>query len=284
MKTLIITIVVIGLTAVIGTLVIGTRTFDGVVTDRPFERGLAWDEEEKARRELGWKVEIGNRRLQVGPNNLMVSLADQGGIQRGAALWLLTVSRASTTRYDRSYEVDSDTDGMIEIPVDFPLYGHWDLKLHVNTEKGTQVLERNVYVEPKGVQGHDAAEPVSRAGSEVDCVFDEGPCIKMIEPDTIQVGLDIDPKPVQAMRELIFCVILKKGERPITDAAVGLSLSMPGMFMGKNEPELHHKGEGLYEGKGVITRCASGRKVWKAEVRIEREGRTGSTGFFFKVP
>jgi len=98
----------------------------------------------------------------------------------------------------------------------------------------------------------------------------------------MEIVFDIAPKPVTAMSELTFLVTLKKNGVPLTDAAVSLDLSMPGMFMGKNRPLLSHEGQGRYRGKGVITRCASGRKIWKAALAVER-GQTTDAAFVFEV-
>jgi hypothetical protein len=50
-----------------------------------------------------------------------------------------------------------------------------------------------------------------------------------------------------------------------------LDLSMPGMRMGPNRVELRRAGDGSYEGKGVIVKCPSGRKLWKAAVLLGDE-------------
>jgi hypothetical protein len=42
-------------------------------------------------------------------------------------------------------------------------------------------------------------------------------------------------------------------------------------------------GAGRYEGKGVIIRCASGKKTWQAEVTVKRPKRTDVVDFVFEV-
>jgi len=44
MRTAIILICILALAATLGTVVVGMRTFDGLVVDKPYETGLAWDE------------------------------------------------------------------------------------------------------------------------------------------------------------------------------------------------------------------------------------------------
>jgi hypothetical protein len=119
--------------------------------------------------------------------------------------------------------------------------------------------------------------------TKADCDINAGPCTKTIEHDNIQVILDLNPKPVSSMKELLFSVILKEGESAITDAKVGLDLTMPGMFMGVNRPVLSHVADGRYEGKGIIPVCPHGGELWKAEVTVERDGRSATVSYFFEV-
>ncbi|RJQ15309.1 MAG: hypothetical protein C4560_10705 [Nitrospiraceae bacterium] len=43
MKTLIVIVTIIALSAVVGAIVVGVRVFDGVVVENPYETGLEWD-------------------------------------------------------------------------------------------------------------------------------------------------------------------------------------------------------------------------------------------------
>lgn len=85
------------------------------------------------------------------------------------------------------------------------------------------------------------------------------------------------------MKNLTFRVDLSESGRPEADAAVALDLTMPGMFMGRNRPALRHTGSGRYEGSGVIVRCPSGKKLWKASLQITRQGRTVPVEFLFEA-
>jgi hypothetical protein len=99
----------------------------------------------------------------------------------------------------------------------------------------------------------------------------------------ITVEFDVQPKPVTAMSELTFVVRLSRNGAPVTDAAVQVDLTMPGMFMGTTRPMLEHVGKGRYEGKGMLMRCASGRKTWQADVLMGEEVHTVIAGFVFEV-
>jgi hypothetical protein len=91
------------------------------------------------------------------------------------------------------------------------------------------------------------------------------------------VSLDIEPKPVRAMQDLTFTVTLA-GEKPA--APPYIDLGMPGMNMGRNRVILQPAGELVYRGEGVIVRCPSGRRTWKAKVTVPE---AGSVEFVFDV-
>jgi len=128
-----------------------------------------------------------------------------------------------------------------------------------------------------GIPINTVAESVSP-----DCRFESGPCSKTLLG--ITMTLDITPKPLRPMRELTFTVLISDQGRPITDAFVTIALTMPSMFMGKNIIMLAHSKDGIYEGKGVIVRCPSGEKIWKATVTLKRDGGTAAANYVFEVP
>ena len=120
--------------------------------------------------------------------------------------------------------------------------------------------------------------PVSNGKSEpqrVECDVHAGPCTA--DMSATRVSMDIEPKPVKAMQDLTFTVTFT-GEKPV--AAPYIDLGMPGMNMGKNRVILKPAGELLYRGEGVIVRCPSGRRTWKAKVTIPD---AGSVEFVFDV-
>ena len=120
--------------------------------------------------------------------------------------------------------------------------------------------------------------PVSSGESEpdrVDCDVHTGPCRGHMSKT--KVSLDIEPKPVKAMHDLTFTVTFA-GEKPV--AAPYIDLGMPGMNMGRNRVILKPAGELIYRGEGVIVRCPSGRRTWKAKVTVPE---VGSVEFVFDV-
>ncbi len=85
-----------------------------------------------------------------------------------------------------------------------------------------------------------------------------------------KVVLDIVPKPVRAMRELVFTVEVEGRPAP---GPLRLDLSMAGMSMGPNTVTLAPEGPGRYRGRGVIVRCPSGRRSWIAAVTVPGKGQ-----------
>ncbi len=116
-----------------------------------------------------------------------------------------------------------------------------------------------------------------------DCEVDGWPCVKNIG-EGLSVSFDINPKPLKTMSQLLLSVVLKRGDAPVTGATVTVDLSMPGMYMAANRVSLSHKREGLYEGKGVIVRCPSGRRVWRARIAVEEQGKNPTVAdYTFRV-
>jgi hypothetical protein len=85
-----------------------------------------------------------------------------------------------------------------------------------------------------------------------------------------EVLLSITPWPPRAMREVDFTVSLPGyagGASPYVD------LSMEGMEMGRNRVDLFRGADGRYSGTGVIVRCPSGKRDWKATVTAPGAGK-----------
>jgi hypothetical protein len=122
------------------------------------------------------------------------------------------------------------------------------------------------------LSGHVRAQSAQAA---VDCAIQSGPCTKRFAGGTLT--LDITPRPVRAMRDLTFTVTFS-GVKPAHDPFI--ELGMPGMIMGPNRVVLKQAGDDTYQGTGVIVRCPSGRRTWKATVTIPDKG---SAEFIFDV-
>lgn len=108
-------------------------------------------------------------------------------------------------------------------------------------------------------------------GSEMpppDCMPEMGACIQN------GLSFSISPSPVRAMRELMISVGLLPLDGDMAGASGELSVmselivefTMPGMKMGENRVRLKRNAHGIYEGKGILPRCPSGQRLWRAAV------------------
>ncbi len=112
---------------------------------------------------------------------------------------------------------------------------------------------------------------------QVNCNLHHGACTQRIE-DT-DVTLEVTPRPVEAMKNLIFKVTLfGMGGTPSKPPTI--DLNMPKMKMGKNRVKMEAVAPNVYEGKGVIVKCASGHRVWQATVMVPD---LGQADFIFDV-
>jgi hypothetical protein len=104
----------------------------------------------------------------------------------------------------------------------------------------------------------------------INCDLHAGSCTQSLLKNT--VTLEVTPRPVKAMQDLSFRVTLN-GELPPNAGPPYIDLGMPGMNMGPNRVRLAPAGNSVYEGSGVIVRCPSGRRIWRATVTIPGRGR-----------
>jgi hypothetical protein len=108
---------------------------------------------------------------------------------------------------------------------------------------------------------------VFAAESPINCDPHKGLCTQSL--GSLTVSLEITPRPVKAMQDLVFTVSIS-GNPP--SKAPYIDLGMPGMKMGPNRVLLKRNDQGFYEGKGVIVRCPSGRRTWFANITIPGSG------------
>jgi hypothetical protein len=128
---------------------------------------------------------------------------------------------------------------------------------------------------PMIIYGVPAQGAEKNPSARVNCDIQHASCTQEL-PET-RVVLDIFPKPVKAMADLTFRITLT-GKQPAGSPYI--DLGMPGMKMGPNRVPLKSLGNGVYEGAGIIVRCPSGKKVWKATVTLPD---MGAAEFIFDV-
>ena len=146
MKAIIIFSTIAALTAVAGTIVVGINTFDGTVTEHPYEKGLEWDRLEKIKADLGWTCNIQNSTLKTGNNDLILELNNKKGLPLDASAVSVKVSRSSTDAYDKNYNTEKVRKGIFKVNADFPLFGYWDMTIKVTKDTDYLELKRSIYI------------------------------------------------------------------------------------------------------------------------------------------
>ena len=111
----------------------------------------------------------------------------------------------------------------------------------------------------------------------INCDLHQGDCTRELAGSA--VTLAVTPRPVKAMHDLLFRVSVN-GKLPSNEQPPYIDLGMPGMNMGPNRVQLKSTGNAVYEGRGVIVKCPSGRRTWQATVTIPG---VGQTDFIFDV-
>ena len=123
---------ILALAATIGTIVVGSRSFEGIVVDNPYETGLAWDRERRNQESLGWSVALQEATYKTGKNDLIVMVHDKNGVPLSDAVVSVVVSRPSTRAFDRTYVTVVQPNGRYRTEIDLPFYGNWGVVIDVN--------------------------------------------------------------------------------------------------------------------------------------------------------
>lgn len=79
--------------------------------------------------------------------------------------------------------------------------------------------------------------------------------------------LNLNPKPVKAMENIEFQLILT--ENQLMEPEILLDLSMPGMYMGDNKVKLKKISNNMYRGYGVFPECMSEHRRWNIKIIFE---------------
>jgi nitrogen fixation protein FixH len=150
MKALIILVTVIGLAAVAGSIIVGLSSFDGTVTDNPYEEGLFWDKARRNMDELGWTVRLEGDIFYPGENEMTLSVTDRDGRPVNAKGITVMRGRPSSEEYDAYFMGTELNKGMYRVTVHFPVYGDWDIKVFVPHSSSGPLHEERIYVEKGG--------------------------------------------------------------------------------------------------------------------------------------
>jgi nitrogen fixation protein FixH len=147
MRIIITLIWILVLAATIGTIVVGSRSFEGIVEDNPYEAGLAWDEAREQKAKLGWTITLEETPFRTGGNTLLIDVFDKDRARLSDAVVRVSLARPSTKTYDKAYEAVRLADGRYHALVDMPLYGNWDVMIDVSRAKDRARFKKTVFAE-----------------------------------------------------------------------------------------------------------------------------------------
>ena len=129
---LVITLVTVSVVVItIVTIVAGSRSFDGVVVDKPYETGLAWDKTHEQKAKLGWTVSFKENKYGMGRNDVLITVRDKAGRNLQSPVVTVGISRPETFRYDQTYSTVLQPDGKVSASIDLPVQGNWNLIVSV---------------------------------------------------------------------------------------------------------------------------------------------------------
>jgi hypothetical protein len=244
--------------AVVGAVWVGTRSFERTVVADPYDSGIHHDADRKKAQALGWNVGVDESSLRAGPETgLTVTLTGKDGVPLDDADVLFRVSRAGTSRFDRSAPAIRAGSGRYGAVLPMTEPGFWDLDVVIRRGGDSLTLGKWIHV-------------AGEIGEGIHC--DAGLRLCAADAGGIRMVLEIAPRPPVPLKDIEAAVQLSRGGEPLVGADVAVELSMPGMFMGENRIRLGAAGKGRYAGKGALLRCASGRRDWLAEVVVRLPG------------
>jgi hypothetical protein len=237
---------------------VGAGSYERTVVPDPYESGIHHDADRRKAQALGWNVAVDEGSLRAGPEaSLSIRLSGKDGAPIDDADVLFRVSRAGTSRFDRSAPATHAASGRYTAVLSMTVPGFWDLDVVVRRGGESLTLGRWIHV-------------AGEVGEGVHC--DAGVRLCAADAGDARVVLDLAPHPPVPLKELDAAVQLTRGGAPLAGAEVAVEISMPGMFMGENRILLRAVGPGRYAGKGALLRCTSGRRDWLAEVVVRVPG------------
>ena len=154
MRTLLITVSIIGIAVVVGTIIVGTSTFEGTVVPDPYEAGLRWDEQHRAREASGWTLALMGRTFRRGTNELSVALTDRQGAPVDDAVIIIQLSYPSSDRHDREVRLHHERSGRYRGMFELPLVGQWNVQFVIaQGDRQARFLE-SIYAAENTSSGH----------------------------------------------------------------------------------------------------------------------------------
>ncbi|GAB0056653.1 hypothetical protein SIID45300_00961 [Candidatus Magnetaquicoccaceae bacterium FCR-1] len=131
-------------------------SWTGVVTDKAYDKGLAYNQVLKAQQEqdaMGWRVTLDDGALKVGSEApLLLTVLDRQGSPLVGANVEGTLVRPVQQGYDRDFVMKEIAPGRYKTGLMVPLSGVWELRVRVSGTGGEYRLARRIQVSAS-VQG-----------------------------------------------------------------------------------------------------------------------------------
>ena len=140
MKFTILIVSAFALSAVIGAIVVGNMSFEGIVVDDPYETGLIWDEIQNDKLSSGITIRLNTAHFKKGKNRVRFQIEKSKPVKIESII--IKRSRPTTVALDKQIPVLNLSSGDYQAEVDLPLVGNWDLIAQV-TINGKQMLFSN---------------------------------------------------------------------------------------------------------------------------------------------
>jgi nitrogen fixation protein FixH len=268
-KTVLAVAAVAALGAVGATIWVGSHVREDTVVGRPYEEGLRYDADRRAREASGWKVAVEPPVEGAGP--FAFHVRERGGAAVDGAAVTLTASRLDTSRGQLTAKARAAGDGRYVADVAFPAAGRWDVQFDIR--RGEEGLRFTAPVDVRPAPGAAAARGCDLAG---------GPCTVPLAGGG-ELTLDLGPRPLRSMADLTVSAAVRDGGAPLEGARVEVAFDMTEMPMPPAHAALAPAGDGRYVGKAVLVRCASGHKEWRARVAVEGAGAPRKAELVFRV-
>ena len=145
MKLTLTIVTLIGIVAVVGAIVVGIMSFDGVVVEHPYERGLEWDRENALREASGLDVRVLSSELPKREASIEFIVRHKDGTAYEGPVELV-LTRPETSALDQNYTPSALGGGKFAAKVELPREGAWVLEVLLNSSGNTVAFRRNVNV------------------------------------------------------------------------------------------------------------------------------------------
>jgi nitrogen fixation protein FixH len=119
-----------------GLVFLALKTWSGLETEQHYLKGLAYNENLKgaeAQDRLGWRVEVAFATVTANSpraGQLTASFRDRAGTPLGGLAVEVLLIRPTQTGFDRKAALAHQGEGLYAAPVELPLPGQWDVRVH----------------------------------------------------------------------------------------------------------------------------------------------------------